>query len=126
MEEEEERSSVPPEAQTTLQSCEKEYVGEGQKVNTEDRLMISKIVCENFKSYAGIKELGPFHKVSLAVAVMSTPPHWMWQCVYLQGGYMMMCLVMQMASLNTDKKKCMTTMKWFSLCWGVLAHIMFS
>ena len=28
------------------------------------RLMISKIVCENFKSYAGIKELGPFHKVS--------------------------------------------------------------
>lgn len=31
----------------------------------EPRLMISKIVCENFKSYAGVKELGPFHKVSL-------------------------------------------------------------
>ena len=30
----------------------------------EPRLMISKIVCENFKSYAGTKELGPFHKVS--------------------------------------------------------------
>ena len=30
---------------------------------TEPRLMISKIVCENFKSYAGTKELGPFHKV---------------------------------------------------------------
>ncbi len=27
------------------------------------RLIISKIVCENFKSYAGVKELGPFHKV---------------------------------------------------------------
>lgn len=27
------------------------------------RLMISKIVCTNFKSYAGVKELGPFHKV---------------------------------------------------------------
>lgn len=29
------------------------------------RLMISKVVCENFKSYAGVKELGPFHKVIL-------------------------------------------------------------
>ena len=27
------------------------------------RLMISKIVCTNFKSYAGVKVLGPFHKV---------------------------------------------------------------
>lgn len=27
------------------------------------RLLIKKLVCENFKSYAGIKELGPFHKV---------------------------------------------------------------
>lgn len=27
------------------------------------RLMIAKIVCTNFKSYAGVKELGPFHKV---------------------------------------------------------------
>ena len=27
------------------------------------RLMISKIVCTNFKSYAGVTELGPFHKV---------------------------------------------------------------
>lgn len=34
--------------------------GEGE---TEPRLMITKIVCENFKSYAGVKELGPFHKV---------------------------------------------------------------
>lgn len=60
MEEEEERSSVQPEDHNS----EIESVGEGQKVNTEDRLMISKIVCENFKSYAGTKELGPFHKVS--------------------------------------------------------------
>ncbi len=29
----------------------------------EPRLIISKIVCKNFKSYAGVKELGPFHKV---------------------------------------------------------------
>lgn len=34
----------------------------GQKV--ANRLMISKIVCRDFKSYAGEKELGPFHKVS--------------------------------------------------------------
>jgi hypothetical protein len=27
------------------------------------RLMITKIVLENFKSYAGIQEVGPFHKV---------------------------------------------------------------
>jgi len=31
----------------------------------EPRLMISKIVCDNFKSYAGVKELGPFHKVHI-------------------------------------------------------------
>lgn len=30
------------------------------------RLMINKIVCENFKSYAGVKVLGPFHKVTWA------------------------------------------------------------
>lgn len=35
--------------------------------STEPRLMISKIVCENFKSYAGVKELGPFHKVLFAL-----------------------------------------------------------
>lgn len=28
------------------------------------RLMITKIVNENFKSYAGVQELGPFHKVN--------------------------------------------------------------
>ena len=30
------------------------------------RLMISKIVCTNFKSYAGVRELGPFHKVIIS------------------------------------------------------------
>jgi len=35
------------------------------KTRKESRLMISKIVNENFKSYAGIQELGPFHKVTL-------------------------------------------------------------
>lgn len=29
------------------------------------RLMISKMVLKNFKSYAGIREIGPFHKVRL-------------------------------------------------------------
>jgi len=29
------------------------------------RLMISKIINENFKSYAGVRGLGPFHKVSV-------------------------------------------------------------
>ena len=35
------------------------------------RLMITKIVNENFKSYAGVQELGPFHKVNpwLIVAI---------------------------------------------------------
>lgn len=44
---------------------EEESQEEGQKVATESRLMIAKIVCKDFKSYAGVKELGPFHKVSV-------------------------------------------------------------
>ena len=28
-----------------------------------NRLVIEKIVMENFKSYAGVREIGPFHKV---------------------------------------------------------------
>lgn len=34
---------------------------------TAPRLMIDKVVLENFKSYAGIKEIGPFHKNFTAV-----------------------------------------------------------
>ena len=34
-----------------------------EEIPDKPRLMISKIVCTNFKSYAGVKELGPFHKV---------------------------------------------------------------
>jgi len=30
---------------------------------SKGRLMISKMVFENFKSYAGVKEIGPFHHV---------------------------------------------------------------
>ena len=45
-----------------------EGTGEG---STGPRLMISKIVCENFKSYAGVKELGPFHKVGITSSVIS-------------------------------------------------------
>lgn len=32
---------------------------------SEGRLIIEKIVVENFKSYAGKQEIGPFHKVVL-------------------------------------------------------------
>ena len=42
------------------------------EVGEAPRLMISKIVCENFKSYAGTKILGPFHKVSLANCLVPT------------------------------------------------------
>ena len=31
------------------------------------RLMIHKVILENFKSYAGVKEIGPFHKCFTAV-----------------------------------------------------------
>ena len=34
-------------------------------VTVQERLMISKIVNYNFKSYAGTQVLGPFHKVYL-------------------------------------------------------------
>src|SRR5947209_867194 len=30
--------------------------------HTGERLVIEKIVCENFKSYGGVKSMGPFHK----------------------------------------------------------------
>lgn len=35
------------------------------------RLMITKMTLENFKSYAGVQEIGPFHKVILAHACSS-------------------------------------------------------
>ena len=35
------------------------------------RLMISKIVNENFKSYAGVRALGPFHKVRSLFTILS-------------------------------------------------------
>lgn len=37
--------------------------GDGGKA--PPRLMITKMVLENFKSYAGIQEVGPFHKVQI-------------------------------------------------------------
>ncbi len=51
----------------------------GARDEPEPRLMISKIVCENFKSYAGVKELGPFHKVtSRLLACGKARNHWGW------------------------------------------------
>lgn len=37
--------------------------GQGPKDKDQARLMIRCIELENFKSYAGIKRIGPFHKV---------------------------------------------------------------
>jgi structural maintenance of chromosome 4 len=34
------------------------------KEETYRRLIITKLVNDNFKSYAGIQEIGPFHKVT--------------------------------------------------------------
>ena len=34
-----------------------------QPNNNQPRLIITKIVMNNFKSYAGVVEIGPFHKV---------------------------------------------------------------
>ena len=50
----------------TVESSEERMEMEHPNVRTEAttaRLMITKIVNENFKSYAGTQELGPFHKV---------------------------------------------------------------
>ncbi len=41
-----------------------EAEGDTVTADPENRLMISKITCRDFKSYAGVKELGPFHKVT--------------------------------------------------------------
>ena len=48
--------------QVLEEKTEKMEVDSGQSSQVP-RLMITKIVNENFKSYAGLKELGPFHKV---------------------------------------------------------------
>jgi len=34
-----------------------------QRIVDNKRLIIHKITLENFKSYAGVREIGPFHKV---------------------------------------------------------------
>ena len=36
----------------------------------ERRLIVRKITLENFKSYAGKTEIGPFHKVSIFLNVI--------------------------------------------------------
>lgn len=58
-----------PNEQGSEQSNREEMMDvEHSNITTENataRLMITKIVNENFKSYAGTQELGPFHKVRL-------------------------------------------------------------
>ena len=46
-----------------MSEVEETASGGSEEANGHPRLMITKIVCENFKSYAGTKVLGPFHKV---------------------------------------------------------------
>lgn len=46
-----------------MSEVEETASGGSEVANGHPRLMITKIVCENFKSYAGTKVLGPFHKV---------------------------------------------------------------
>ena len=53
-------ASIKPGSQEEGTTSPLEETGEA---SNGPRLMITKIVCENFKSYAGVKELGPFHKV---------------------------------------------------------------
>ena len=43
-------------------------------VADERRLVISEMVLENFKSYAGVQRVGPFHKASCLVAASSSGP----------------------------------------------------
>ena len=38
----------------------------GEAPVSEKRLIITEMVLENFKSYAGIQRVGPFHKVSIS------------------------------------------------------------
>ena len=65
--EEDKMAEIENEPMETQNSQEQPLVEEpnGGKTNRESRLIIKKIVNENFKSYAGIQELGPFHKVNL-------------------------------------------------------------
>ena len=42
---------------------EREVVDQCSDNDSNQRLIITKIVCKDFKSYAGVQELGPFHKV---------------------------------------------------------------
>lgn len=60
----------PMEAQNNQEKSMEEEPRAG-KTNRESRLMISKIVNENFKSYAGKQELGPFHKVKSTIVQRS-------------------------------------------------------
>jgi len=38
-----------------------------QRIVDNKRLIIHKITLENFKSYAGVREIGPFHKVKFLI-----------------------------------------------------------
>lgn len=51
-------SSTPSYSKTTTTSPQHERIQEAQ---TQPRLVIEKLVVENFKSYGGKHEIGPFH-----------------------------------------------------------------
>jgi len=65
-----EQPEAPPAEENMEAENENENVPEKKpekKKKKEKRLYISKITCENFKSYFGAKEIGPFHKCYSAV-----------------------------------------------------------
>ncbi|KAN0042226.1 hypothetical protein ACTFIV_004785 [Dictyostelium citrinum] len=52
----------PQQKSTPLQSQTSQKTPVSSNNGIEKRLMITKMVMENFKSYAGVQEVGPFHK----------------------------------------------------------------
>lgn len=54
--------SAAPNTETSLPL--NSALANGQSNEHNDRLIIHKIVIENFKSYAGRQEIGPFHQVT--------------------------------------------------------------
>lgn len=47
----------------TTDTAEDAGIGSAEQAATKTRLVIQKMVLENFKSYANAIEIGPFHRV---------------------------------------------------------------
>jgi len=64
---EEENETIPSTVDTSVEEEEMEDAPEANEEKPSQRLMITKMELENFKSYGGVKEIGPFHKCFSAV-----------------------------------------------------------